>query len=108
MIDQIMDDIMANASGSQGGDEREVTLPYARAFVVQFTSETDAGLEHAEGRVEHMRSGRRVRFASAVDLLACIARLLADDRREQAKRDVPAAGTRGARDRRNRAPDRWT
>jgi len=102
------DDIMANGSGSQSGDERKVTLPYARAFVVQFTSETDARLKHAEGRVEHMRSGRRVRFASAVDLLACIVRLLADDRREQANRDVPTAGKRGARGRRDRAPERWT
>lgn len=104
-----MDNAVANGSGSQSGDDaaqRGVPLPYARAFVVQFTSETDARLEHAEGRVEHMLSGRRVRFASAVDLLACIARLLADERREQAKRNVPAAGKTGARDRRGGPPER--
>jgi hypothetical protein len=38
------------------------SLPYAKAFVVQFTAGTDAGLEHASGRVEHLESGRRERF----------------------------------------------
>jgi hypothetical protein len=70
-----------------------VTLPYARAFVVQFTSESDVRLEHEEGRVEHMQSDRRVRFASAVDLLACIARLLADDKSDSTGR--PMIGMRG-------------
>jgi hypothetical protein len=53
-------------------------LPYAKAFVVHFTAESDARLERASGRVEHLQSGRRVRFASAADLLACIVELLAD------------------------------
>ena len=100
-----MDDITANGSGSQGGDDagqRGVRLPCARAFVVQFTSETDARLEHAEGRVEHMQSGRRVRFASAVDLLACIVRLLADDQSEQTRREVPTTGKSDHRDQRGR------
>jgi hypothetical protein len=51
-------------------------LPYAKAFVVQFTAETDAGLEHAAGRIEHLQTGRRERFESADDLLLWIAALL--------------------------------
>ena len=54
-------------------------LPYVRAFVVQFTSNTEASLERAEGRVEHMQSGRRARFASTEQLLASFAHFLADE-----------------------------
>jgi hypothetical protein len=54
------------------------TLPYAKAFVVQFTAETDARLEHATGRVEHLETGRRARFASMEDLLAGFVAMLAD------------------------------
>jgi hypothetical protein len=52
------------------------SLPYAKAFVIQFTAETDAGLEYASGRIEHLQSGRRERFESADDLLLWIAALL--------------------------------
>jgi hypothetical protein len=52
------------------------SLPYAKAFVVQFTAETDPGLEHAAGRIEHLQTGRRERFESADDLLLWIAALL--------------------------------
>jgi hypothetical protein len=51
------------------------SLPYAKAFVVQFTAETNAGLEHAEGRVEHLLTGRREQFDSIDDLLMWIAAL---------------------------------
>ena len=54
------------------------TLPYARAFAVQFTAETDARLEHATGRVEHLQTGRRARFTSMEDLLACFVEMLAN------------------------------
>ena len=55
------------------------SLPYAKAFVVQFSAETDARLERAAGRVQHLQTGRRTRFASIYDLLGCIVALLADD-----------------------------
>jgi hypothetical protein len=55
------------------------SLPYAKAFVVQFSAETGARLEHAAGRVEHLQTGRRTRFASVYDLLACIVALLDED-----------------------------
>jgi hypothetical protein len=53
------------------------TLPYAKAFVVQFTAETGTRLEPATGRVEHLLTGQRFRFASIADLVACIRTLLA-------------------------------
>ncbi len=55
------------------------SLPYAKAFVVQFSAETGARLEHAAGRVEHLETGRRTRFASVYDLLAGIVALLGED-----------------------------
>lgn len=56
----------------------QVTLPYARAFVVHFTAETDVRLEHPVGRVEHLTTGCRSRFTSIEELLACIRARLAD------------------------------
>jgi hypothetical protein len=101
MMAAAMDDVMADSSGSQvrgsappRGSAGGVELPYARAFVVQFTSATDVRLEHAEGRVEHMQSGRRVRFASATDLLSCIARLLTDDKSDSAGGAGPTTSMR--------------
>jgi hypothetical protein len=64
------------------------SLPYARAFVVQFTADTDAGLEYAAGRIEHLETGRRERFESAHDLLLWISALLARDR------DAPGSSAR--------------
>ena len=77
MTDQVtggsddLDDTIRRSSGGEGP-----SLPYAKAFVVQFTAGTDAGLEHAAGRVEHLLSGRRERFDSADDLLLWIAAML--------------------------------
>jgi len=52
-------------------------LPYAKAFIVQFGAETDARLGHVTGRVEHLQTGRRSRFASVDELLARIMTMLA-------------------------------
>jgi hypothetical protein len=54
------------------------SLPYGKAFMVQFSSVTDPSLEHATGRLEHLQSGRRAPFASAAELLACIGVMLTD------------------------------
>ena len=59
---------------------------YARAFLVQFTEETDSQLTCAAGRVEHLRTGRRTRFESAAELLDCLRALLAE--REPTKRST--------------------
>jgi hypothetical protein len=51
-------------------------LPYAKAFVVQFSAETDPRLGTATGRIEHMQTGRRSRFASVDELLKRITMML--------------------------------
>jgi hypothetical protein len=52
-------------------------LPYAKAFVVQFGAETDARLGHVTGRIEHLQTGRRSRFASVDELLTWMMAMLA-------------------------------
>lgn len=47
-------------------------LPVERAFVVQFTDDTDPGLSSCSGRVEHIESGRRGRFRGVDDLLSFV------------------------------------
>jgi len=49
-----------------------------KAFVVQFSRETRAKTGAFSGRVEHMSSGRRARFASKQGLLAVLKDMLAD------------------------------
>jgi hypothetical protein len=44
-------------------------LPTALAFVVQLAAGSDIDGGHLLGRVEHVRSGRRVAFASAGELI---------------------------------------
>ena len=51
-------------------------LPAWKAFVVQFTREAGAGTGIFSGRVEHLSSGRRARFASREELLAMLTELL--------------------------------
>ncbi|HSP96430.1 MAG TPA: hypothetical protein VL049_04190 [Candidatus Dormibacteraeota bacterium] len=53
------------------------TLPAWKAFVVQFAADAAMGPTCA-GRVEHLSSGRRVRFNSQEELLAVLGRLLAE------------------------------
>jgi hypothetical protein len=52
-------------------------LPYAKAFVVQFSAETDARRGTVTGRIEHLQTGRRSRFVSTDELLAWIMAMLA-------------------------------
>ena len=51
-------------------------LPVWKAFVVQFSRETRARSGPFAGRVEHMSSGRRARFASAQQLVAALRKLI--------------------------------
>ena len=60
-----------------GRDPTQSALPYAKSFVVQFSAETDPRLGTTTGRVEHLQTGRRSRFASADELLAWIRAMLA-------------------------------
>ena len=51
-------------------------LPAWKAFVVQFSREAAPQSGIVTGRIEHLSSGRRVRFGSAEELLATLLRLL--------------------------------
>jgi hypothetical protein len=63
----------ATASNESAG---EPTLPAWKAFVVQFSRETRPGGGVVAGRVEHISSGRRARFATPDELIAALATLL--------------------------------
>jgi hypothetical protein len=60
-----------------GRTDNSPALPYAKAFIVQFGAETDAQRGHVTGRIEHLQTGRRSRFASVDELLAWITAMLA-------------------------------
>ena len=60
------------------GDTSGPSLPAWKAFVVQFSHETGTRPGIFSGRVEHLNSGRRARFASKQDLLVVLERLLGD------------------------------
>lgn len=56
-------------------------LPTEKAFVLQLTRETGPSLEPFAGRVEHVASGRRLRFGDFAAFRAAVIRLLAEARR---------------------------
>ena len=53
-------------------------LPTEKAFVVQLTRETSPSLEPFAGRVEHVASGRRLRFGDFAEFRAAVTCLLAE------------------------------
>ena len=55
-------------------------LPPDQAFVVRFRAGTDPAQERVDGRIEHVVSGRGVRFGSYGEMLAFIRRVLAEPR----------------------------
>ena len=63
------------AKGKGGGPEQPA-LPAWKAFVVQFSRESEGVTETFSGRVEHLSSGRRVHFDSPDELLAVLRRWL--------------------------------
>jgi hypothetical protein len=87
-------------SGDRAAAAPSAGLPYEKAFVVQFTAETGASLEPIAGRVEHLLTGRRSRFASIEEFLACIEALLASSTTAPSQR-----GGAGTKKRRRRADD---
>ena len=54
-----------------------VKLPRTRAFLVQFSDQTTPDTGLLDGRIEHVESGLRGRFASREELWAFIERVLA-------------------------------
>jgi len=59
-----------------GASDGTQVLPAWKAFVVQFSRETNPRTRTLGGRVEHMSSGRRAHFASSRELLAVLDKLL--------------------------------
>lgn len=57
---------------------REPALPSWKAFVVQLSHDTTPRGDIFAGRVEHLGSGRRLRFASGEELVSAVMRLLTD------------------------------
>ena len=55
-------------------------LPTGKAFVLQLNRETDPALRRFAGRLEHVSTGRRVRFDTLEGFLAAVARLLEEPR----------------------------
>jgi len=59
-------------------DVVEPELPSWKAFVIQISRDTTPDSGIFAGRIEHLGSGRRERFASGKELLAMVMRLLSD------------------------------
>jgi hypothetical protein len=53
-------------------------LQHAGAFVLQFRAGSDFSAGRVTGRIEHIASGQTARFESIDELLATLARLLAE------------------------------
>lgn len=53
-----------------------VALPSDKAFVILLARSTDAELKSFAGRIEHLASGRRLRFESVAQFLMQVGRLL--------------------------------
>ena len=67
---------VSQAALPDGAEKTPPTLPPWRAFVVQFSAESDTRTGVFSGRVEHLNSGRRAQFGSRQELLAALVRLL--------------------------------
>lgn len=59
-------------------DVVEPALPSWKGFVIQLSHDTTPESGIFAGRIEHLCSGRRQRFASGKELLATVMRLLSD------------------------------
>ena len=57
---------------------------YRAAFVIQFQPETDIESGRFTGRIEHIPSSRAIRFQSLEQVLAFIAEVLTEIRRNEA------------------------
>jgi len=77
-----MKEEQASAQGLHDATSSEAPeLPTEKAFVLQLTRETGPGLEPFAGRVEHIASGRRLRFGDFATFRVALARLLEETRR---------------------------
>lgn len=65
-------------TASQEPDTVEPALPSWKAFVIQLSHDTTPDSGILAGRIEHLSSGRRQRFASGRELLAMVMHLLSN------------------------------
>ena len=63
--------------------EKDVSLPANRAFVIQLQASSGASAVGHRGRVEHVASGRAMRFADEDELWAFVDGVLATECSEQ-------------------------
>lgn len=66
----------SKAAASEGPLSNTPELPTGRAFVLQLTRDTGPTLQPFAGRVEHLATGRRARFATFEDFQQAVIRLL--------------------------------
>ena len=64
-------------------DQQAGELPTEKAFVLQLRGDTGPTLEPFAGRVEHLASGRRLRFDNFETFCAAVTRLLAEARQQR-------------------------
>jgi hypothetical protein len=69
--------VKRKARDEASSDEQAPSLPVWKAFVVQFSRETRAQTGPFVGRIEHISSGRRARFASTRELVTLLRTMLA-------------------------------
>ena len=53
-------------------------MPADQAFVIRFRADTDPTLERIDGRIEHVVSGRGIRFGTTAEMLEFIRRMLTE------------------------------
>jgi hypothetical protein len=70
----------AQAAGGASSPESP-ELPTGKAFVLQLSRQTGPTLEPFAGRLEHLASGRRLRFGSFQDFQAAVMQLLREAKR---------------------------
>ena len=92
----------AAAGGGTGTPDETPILPYGRAFIVQFTLETETSRGRVAGRVEHLKTGGRSWFTSIDGLLASMTELLGESRPAATKPSDARRARRGAKTRRAR------
>jgi hypothetical protein len=69
---------MPDESRAEASPPAPPELPPEKAFVVQLSGQTGPTLEPFAGRVEHLASGRRLRFGNFATFRAAVIRLLAE------------------------------
>ena len=70
-----------------GGAPEAPELPTDKAFVLQLSRDTGPALEPFAGRVEHLGTGRRLRFESFAAFQAAVIRLLDEAKRTRDEAD---------------------